>query len=162
MPRGRFDAEAGVGHAAGDVGGDGGMGEFAGVVTLDGAVVDSMFREHEIEQQTRAGIALTIHETDAASREVAHVPDSFWIAACDHQSLSPCGEIDEPVRIGSQHLRITAQELWRELADRNMQAGQVAASCISEETTSMLLRYFTSAAISLRVRKRCNVSTAKP
>ena len=42
--------------------------------------------------------------------------------------LSPCGEIDEPVRIGSQHLRITAQEFWGELADRNMQAGQVAAS----------------------------------
>ena len=47
--RGRFDAESDIGHIAGDVGGDGGMGEFRRLETVDTGGIDPVLREQGFE-----------------------------------------------------------------------------------------------------------------
>ena len=57
-------------HAAGDIGGDGGVGEFHLLRAVDFGLVDPVQRQQLVEQQPRAGIMVAVDEARLALDDI--------------------------------------------------------------------------------------------
>src|ERR1700737_5287173 len=70
LPGGGLDAKTRVRHAAGDVSGDGGMGKFHLLRTVDFGFIDLVQRQQLVEQQPRSRIVCAIDKASFAVDEV--------------------------------------------------------------------------------------------
>src|SRR5204863_10097152 len=92
---GSEDAEAHVGPAAGDGGGDGQVGVCLAVVALDLLRTDAELAEAVVEQLARAGAALAVQEEEVAARQVLQAADAARVPLRDDQTLLPPRQVDQ-------------------------------------------------------------------
>ncbi|MNQ63859.1 hypothetical protein D3C85_782560 [compost metagenome] len=123
---GRLHAHAGVGHAAGDVRGDGHVSELVGFVALDFADGHAGTLQHQAHQIAGAGADLAVDEAHIGPRQVRHAPDLLGIAGGDEQAGVAHGQVDQHVFVGVQPLRVTFHDGGFEVPQWHLETRQIA------------------------------------
>ncbi len=125
--RRRLDADADVGHAAGDSRSHGEMRELFGVVAVDPAAIDALVLQHLVECEMGAGAALPVDEARALGRDIFDGLDVERIAGRNEKSLMAADEIDDALGARFEPGLVFAQNLATERAFGNMEAGEFTA-----------------------------------
>ncbi len=139
LPRGGFHAEAHIRHAARDIGRNRGMGEFDLLVAGDRARLDAVLIEQLFEQFARAGIRIAVDEADVGQDQVLERMDAERVAALDHEAHLARDEADHAVNARIEPALRGFGVPCARGATRQMQPGEIAASCASETREFWLL-----------------------
>ena len=109
-------------HAAGDISGHRGVGEFDLLRTVDRGFIDFVLGEQLIEQQPRAGIVVAVDEAGFALDEFFQRGDLQRIAAFHHQTEFAGDEADDAVFTRVEQLLAGVDALLAQLAARQVNA----------------------------------------
>src|ERR1700730_18384239 len=90
-------AESHVRHVAGDISGDGGMGEFDLLVAIDAGAIEFVLPQELLEEQAGGGIGIAVDEADRWLEQALERGYAQWIAALDHQAHLAGNEADDPM-----------------------------------------------------------------
>ncbi|MNE92890.1 hypothetical protein D3C80_1906700 [compost metagenome] len=98
-PRRRLDAEADIGHAAGDVGGHRGVGVFLVMEAVDPGAVDLRLLQQAFQEHARARALFAVDQAQAATLQVGQPGDGQAGAGGEDQALGAHDEGDHPVLV---------------------------------------------------------------
>jgi 2-hydroxy-3-oxopropionate reductase len=120
------DAEAGVGHAAGDVGRHRRVGEFGAIETVDGRRRHALVIEQQFKQEACAGAGLAVHKAHSWPGQVGQRAYLLRIALGDKDALRAECQVNQHVARRVQPWQVFGRSRSLEVAHRQVEAGQVA------------------------------------